>query len=80
VIGEAIANAAKHSRSPNVLISAEEEGFGLLRLSIASEGRLSETQPSGGYGSQILGEVTRSWSLTERDGKVTLTARLPLNS
>jgi signal transduction histidine kinase len=73
VIGEAIANAAKHSNAKNVQIDLISEP-GLVRVSVGSQGSLVLTESKSGYGSLILDQVSNSWVLRESDGKVILEA------
>lgn len=73
VIGEAIANAAKHSQAKNVQIDLISEPS-LVRLSVGSQGALALTETNFGYGSLILDQVSNSWALRESDGKVILEA------
>ena len=73
VIGEAIANAAKHSQAKNVQIDLMSEP-GLVRVSVGSQGAIALTDSNSGYGSLILDQVSNSWVLRESDGKVILEA------
>ena len=73
VIGEAIANAAKHSQAKNVQIDLISEP-GLVRVSVGSQGAIALTDSNSGYGSLILDQVSNSWVLRESDGKVILEA------
>jgi signal transduction histidine kinase len=79
VIGEAIANAAKHSSSSFVTVSIKEKNSQALVLAIASSGELHAADSQPGYGSQVLDEVTAHWSIQGSSGRVLLEAVLPLN-
>ena len=74
-LGEAISNAAKHSKSPELDVALTQRGGELLELKVISQGKLSADTSNSGYGSQILSEVTNGWSLTEEAGLVQLTAK-----
>ena len=80
VLGEAIANSAKHSRSPNLKIHLAATDEGLLKLQVESQGKLSGETSKSGYGSQILNEVTSGWSLVEKSERVVLVADFALSS
>jgi hypothetical protein len=76
-IGEAIANAAKHSKSPRVSVAIMKHNS-VIEVSVSSQGALGSAVGKSGYGSQILDQVTNSWSLTQNDGVVTLEAHFQL--
>lgn len=78
VIGEAVSNAAKHSKSPSMDIELQENDLGQVVISVWSAGRLGADSGRKGYGSQMLDEVTSSWSLTNLKGRVYLRAIVPL--
>jgi signal transduction histidine kinase len=79
VINEAVANAAKHSKAPTMTIELQETGFSKVVVSVWSAGKLSTQPGRKGYGSQMLDEVTSSWSLTNLKGRVYLRATIPLS-
>ena len=74
VIGEAVSNAAKHSKAPTMDIELQENSLGQVVVSVWSAGKLAENGGRKGYGSQMLDEVTSSWSLTNLKGRVYLRA------
>jgi len=76
-IGEAIANAAKHSKAPEVSVAISHP-TSAIEVSVSSQGALGAGSDKSGYGSQILDQVTNSWSLTENKGVVTLEANFQL--
>jgi signal transduction histidine kinase len=78
VIGEAVANAAKHSKAPSMDIELQENALGQIAVSVWSAGKLSEQASRKGYGSQMLDEVTSGWSLTNFKGRVYLRAVIQL--
>ena len=78
VIGEAVANAAKHSKAPSMDIELQENDQKEVVVSVWSAGRLADQSGRKGYGSQMLNEVTTSWSLTNLQGRVYLRAVVPL--
>lgn len=78
VIGEAVSNAAKHSKSPAMDIELQENDNKEVVVSVWSAGRLANQAGRKGYGSQMLNEVTTSWSLTNLKGRVYLRAVVPL--
>jgi signal transduction histidine kinase len=79
VINEAVANAAKHSKAPTMNIELQENAFSQVVVSVWSAGKLSTQPGRKGYGSQMLDEVTSSWSLTNLKGRVYLRAVIPLS-
>jgi signal transduction histidine kinase len=78
VIGEAVANAAKHSKAPSMDIELQENSLGQLAVSVWSAGKLSDQPSRKGYGSQMLDEVTSGWSLTNFKGRIYLRAIVQL--
>ena len=79
VIGEAVANAAKHSKAPTMDIELQENDVKQVVVSVWSAGRLANKGGRKGYGSRMLDEVTSSWSLTNLKGRVYLRAVIPLS-
>ena len=80
VISEAIANAAKHSKSPIIEVKLRHPREDLVSISISSDGKLSDLPASKGLGSQLLDEVTSEWKLENHGDRVSLTAEIPLSS
>lgn len=79
VIGEAVSNAAKHSKSPEVRVTVSRVDENQLKLVVHSAGSLTSGEVSrSGYGSQVLDEVTNTWSLSEHAGSVRLRAVIQL--
>ena len=78
VVGEAVANAAKHSKAPAINIELQENSFDQIVVSVWSAGKLSKQTGRKGYGSQMLDEVTSSWTLTTLKGRVYLRAAIQL--
>lgn len=78
VVGEAVANAAKHSKAPAINIELQENAFSQIVVSVWSAGKLSTQTTRKGYGSQLLDEVTSSWTLTNLKGRVYLRAVIQL--
>jgi signal transduction histidine kinase len=79
LIGEAVANAAKHNSSPRVSVEISSSEGSYLQVLVTSEGRLTRVDNSRkGYGSKMLNEVTSAWSLTSAKGRVYLHAAVPL--
>lgn len=79
VVGEAVSNAAKHSKAPAMEIELQELGGDEVAVSVWSAGKLSARESRRGYGSQMLDEVTSGWSLTNLKGRVYLRATIPLS-
>ena len=79
VIGEAVSNAAKHSKATTMDIELQENAIGQLAVSIWSAGKLAESASRKGYGSQMLDEVTSGWSLSNLKGRVYLRALIQLS-
>lgn len=80
VISEAIANAAKHSKSPVIEVILRHPREDLVLISISSDGKLSDLPASKGLGSQLLDEVTSRWKLENYGDRVILNAEIPLSS
>ena len=78
VIGEAVSNAAKHSKALAMDIELQENSLGQVVVSVWSGGKLAENGGRKGYGSQMLDEVTSSWSLSNLKGRVYLRAVIQL--
>ena len=78
VIGEAVSNAAKHSKATTMDIELQENAIGQLAVSVWSAGKLSDQVTRKGYGSQMLDEVTSGWSLSNFKGRVYLRAVIQL--
>ena len=78
VIGEAVANAAKHSKAPAMEIELQESGSDQIVVSVWSAGNLSKQAGRKGYGSQLLDQVTSHWTLTNLKGRVYLRAVIQL--
>lgn len=70
VVGEAVANAAKHSKAPAINIELQENSFDQIVVSVWSAGKLSSQTTRKGYGSILLDEVTSNWTLTNLKGRV----------
>jgi signal transduction histidine kinase len=79
VINEAVANAAKHSKAPTMNIELQENSDNQVVVSVWSAGKLATQAGRKGYGSQMLDEVTSSWSLTNLKGRVYLRAVIQLS-
>jgi signal transduction histidine kinase len=79
VIGEAVSNAAKHSKATTMDIELQENAIGQLAVSIWSAGKLADSANRKGYGSQMLDEVTSGWSLSNLKGRVYLRALIQLS-
>jgi hypothetical protein len=77
VLGEAIANAAKHSKSQTIDISITLEGQNQIELAIRSKGKLTDINFSQGFGSQLLNELTSHWSRENVGEFVLLRAQIP---
>ena len=75
VVREAINNAVKHSRTETIAIEICKLGKGLISVSVANQGQLSETAEKG-YGSTVLDELTHQWKLINVDGGVQLQAQI----
>jgi signal transduction histidine kinase len=72
VIREAVSNAVKHGGADEIEISAKLVG-GVIDLQIVNNGKPpTEKQAITGYGTQILNELTLSWSLAKIGEKKTL--------
>lgn len=77
VIREATSNAIKHGGATEVLVSVRPSSReNLLQVEISNNGSLPEAEAEAGYGSQLLSEVTYSWSIGQKNGKTVLQAKL----
>lgn len=80
VIGEAVANAAKHSQAASVHVSLSKADDGYISVNISTTGELEHgTSNQSGYGSRILDELTASWDRSGADGLITLKALVALD-
>ena len=81
VIGEAVANAAKHSTASKVEIDLELTGDGYVSIEIATAGEFDATEGKNpGYGSQLLDEITTKWERVEENGVIRLRALVALDA
>jgi signal transduction histidine kinase len=72
VVREAISNAVKHGGADEVEVTAKLVG-GVIDLQVLNNGKApTPKQASSGYGTQILNELTLSWSLQSIGEKKTL--------
>ena len=77
VIREATSNAIKHGGATEILVSVKPASrSGLILVEISNNGSLPEAQAEAGYGSQLLSEITYSWSIGQQNGKTVLRAKL----
>lgn len=80
VIGEAVANAAKHSEAAAVSISLDTQVEGYVTVTITTSGELGNAESArSGYGSRIFDELTTSWERTSTEGLITLRALIALD-
>jgi signal transduction histidine kinase len=77
VIREATSNAIKHGGATEILVSVKPASRdSLLLVEILNNGKLPDTESEAGYGSQLLSEVTYSWSIGEKNGRTLVRAKL----
>lgn len=77
VIREATSNAIKHGGANEILVSVKPGSrSNLILVEITNNGRLPESESEAGYGSQLLSEITYSWSIGQQNGKTVLRAKL----
>lgn len=80
VIGEAVANAAKHSEAAAVSVTLNTDVEGYVTVTITTTGDLDKTEAAqSGYGSRIFDELTTSWERTSAEGVITLKALIALD-
>lgn len=79
IIREAVANASKHSGAKECQVSLKLDSVGNLKLSITNPGKLNpEGSNSIGFGTQLLDDLSPSWSLSQIDGSIVLEATIQL--
>jgi signal transduction histidine kinase len=77
VIREATSNAIKHGGATEILVSVKPTSRdSLLLVEILNNGKLPDAESEAGYGSQLLSEVTYSWSIGEKNGRTLVRAKL----
>lgn len=77
---EAVSNAVRHGEAKNAWVEIDRSNDELLIINISNDGRLLPSNFAPGVGSQMLEELTLSWSLhNDRGlGRVVLAANLPI--
>lgn len=77
VIREATSNAIKHGGATDIVVSVKPTSReSLLLVEILNNGKLPDAESEAGYGSQLLSEVTYSWSIGEKNGRTLVRAKL----
>ena len=80
IAGEAVANAAKHSKASRVDVELSETGDGYVGILITTTGELLDSGSSvSGYGSHLLDELTTQWSRSSENSVLKLTALIALD-
>ena len=82
IIKEAVSNAVRHGEANQVNIELDRTGDELLVVTVSNNGRAPRQELRNGLGSQMLDELTLSWSLTynRAQAKTILEAKLALES
>lgn len=80
VLIEAVANAAKHSSSPEVRISVQIMNDTTVELVCLSAGELPMMRTSQGFGTHVISEATSQWFLSQHGPFVELRAQVALNT
>ena len=64
-VREAISNAIKHGSAKQINVSIETLNSNLLKVTVDNDGTSAHDDFVVGYGSQLLNEITHSWSLKQ---------------
>lgn len=82
IIKEAVSNAVRHGEATKVQIELDRTSDEILIITVANNGRAPAHNRINGVGSQMLDELTLSWSLTHNraQAKTILEAKLALES
>jgi len=78
IIKEAVSNAVRHGQAKNVKVKLDRIQDDILNIEIQNDG-FKTVNPTPGLGSQMLDELTLSWSLENKNNQTTLTARVPIS-
>lgn len=78
IIGEAVANAAKHSQAARVEIALKTVGPDVIEVTSLTSGTPLGVSITNGFGSRMLDEVTIEWARTQVHGSVELHALVAL--
>lgn len=80
IIKEAVSNAVRHGQAKNVTVEVDRESEQSLSIKVANDGLPIKQRPAAGLGSQLIKELTTSWSLgsSKASGLTVLAASLPL--
>ena len=77
---EAISNAVRHGDAKHATITLDRDQDDLLTLSVTNDGAPKSANSQPGMGSQLIEELTLSWSLTSANGQARLDAVIPLQT
>lgn len=79
IIKEAVSNAVRHGQAKNVSIKLDRIKDDILEIEIQNDGFKPARDKTPGLGSQLLDELTLSWSLETKNNKTTLKAEVPIS-
>lgn len=79
IIKEAVSNAVRHGQAKNVTIKLDRIKDDILEIEIQNDGFKPARDKTPGLGSQLLDELTLSWSLETKNNKTTLKAEVPIS-
>jgi two-component sensor histidine kinase len=79
IIKEAVSNAVRHGQAKNVNIKLDRIKDDILEIEIQNDGFKPARDKTPGLGSQLLDELTLSWSLETKNNKTTLKAEVPIS-
>jgi signal transduction histidine kinase len=79
IIKEAVSNAVRHGQAKNVNIKLDRIRDDILEIEIQNDGFKPSRDKTPGLGSQLLDELTLSWSLETKNNKTTLKAEVPIS-
>ncbi len=77
---EAISNAVRHGDAKHANIALERDEDDLLTLTVTNDGAAAQANRQPGMGSQLIEELTLSWSLASANGQTRLDAVIPLQT
>ena len=79
IIKEAVSNAVRHGQAKQVNVKLERIKDDVLEIEISNDGFKAQRDRTPGLGSQLLDELTLSWSLNNKNNKTTLKAEVPIS-
>jgi two-component sensor histidine kinase len=79
IIKEAVSNAVRHGQAKTVTVKLDRIKDDILEIEIQNDGFVPLRNRKDGLGSQMMNELTLSWSLETKNNKTTLKAEVPIS-